>query len=175
MKKYKGTIDKLEKLVVSDPIYEKDVWCRYENNFSIPSECNFELTTTRDQYNDLFFSIKIFPKENIEFNDVILVDDNSLVHYHKSLDTKRYDIAIDTAHISFGINGIDEDFSLGITNDCNFGCVVEYSYKNKYLGLTIEGYFDSTVFENDDNLVSIIERQFLVQDLTEELDKDIDL
>ena len=59
MKKYKGTIDKLEKLVVSDPIYEKDVWCRYENNFSIPNECNFELTTTRDQYNDLFFSIKI--------------------------------------------------------------------------------------------------------------------
>lgn len=175
MKKYKGTIDKLEKLVVSDPIYEKDVWCRYENNFSIPNECNFELTTTRDQYNDLFFSIKIFPKENTEFNDVILVDDNSLVHYLKSLDTKRYDIGIDTAHISFGINDMDKGFSVGTTSDGMFGSVVEYSYKNKFLGITIEGYFDSIVFEKDINLINTIERQFLVNDLVEELDKDIDL
>lgn len=175
MKKYKGIIDKLEKLVVSDPFYEKDVWCRYENNFSLASECNFELTTMRDRYNDLFFSIKIFPKENTEFNDVILVDDNSLIHYHTSLDIKRFDVAIDTAHISFGINNMDKDFSISTINDGNFGCVVEYSYKNKFLGITIEGYFDSAVFDEDINLVNAIERQFLVKDLTEELDKDIDL
>ena len=30
--KYKGKIEKIKHIVVSDPAYDKDVWCRYENN-----------------------------------------------------------------------------------------------------------------------------------------------
>ena len=53
---------------------------------------------------------------------------------------------------------MDKSFSVGTTSDGMFGSVVEYSYKNKFLGITIEGYFDSIVFEKDINLMTIFSK-----------------
>lgn len=29
---YKGKIDNIDYIVISDPMYEKNIWCRYEKN-----------------------------------------------------------------------------------------------------------------------------------------------
>ena len=29
---YKGKIDHIDHIVISDPMYEKNIWCRYEKN-----------------------------------------------------------------------------------------------------------------------------------------------
>ena len=40
-RKYKGTIDRLDKIVISDPSYNEDVGCRYEKNFT--NKCNLDV------------------------------------------------------------------------------------------------------------------------------------
>ena len=47
--KYEGKIKELKQIIVSDPSYHKDVWCRYENDKVNMKNCNVELNIAEIQ------------------------------------------------------------------------------------------------------------------------------
>lgn len=48
--KYKGKIEKLNKLIVSDPSYGKDVWCRYQRSFKNKEDWNVNIFIEEQDY-----------------------------------------------------------------------------------------------------------------------------
>lgn len=108
--RYEGNINNLNKIVVSDPHYLQDVWCRYEKNLEksenwkvifLIKEVDEMQKYEGDEFNvkGLDFSILI-KKENCLSN---LLDIGKYT-YHKGTTFKKTEIGIDTAQVCMGTN-----------------------------------------------------------------------
>lgn len=108
--RYKGDIKNLNKIVISDPHYLQDVWCRYEKDFEKKNNWKviflIKEVDEMQEYNGTEFNIKgldfsiLIKKENSISN---LLDIGKYVHAKgiKMNDTK---IGIDTAQVCMGVN-----------------------------------------------------------------------
>lgn len=104
--KYRGRIESINNIVVSDPSYGKNVWCRYErnsiNDINWMVNLNIEHTETKlDDYvikgNE--FSVLLHKNEK----DCSL-DDEGTLRYLNNIEIKDYTIGMDSACVALGIN-----------------------------------------------------------------------
>lgn len=114
MLKKEAIVEKLEGIVISDPWYGKEVWCRYENgiyatNWKMEFESNVEHD---DEYNfdTIVFNVKLGKSEILS---KIKVNDNSF-SYPSSLDVKEYTIGMDTACFCIGSKKNYEKYGNGM-------------------------------------------------------------
>ena len=126
--RYKGDIKNLDKIVVSDPHYMPDVWCRYDRNFEKMDNWKViflikevdeiqEYEGTEFNVKGLDFSILI-KRENSISN---LLDIGKYVHA-KGVTMNDTEIGINTAQVCIGVNekAIEiNNFAKRINNNMN--------------------------------------------------------
>lgn len=163
--RYKGKIDYINHIVVSDPTYNKDVWCRYEKNDLDEKNWIVDLSIdlVREKVGDYIIKNYYFELllKKTEYDCELM--DGGKVTYSKRNKTNQYDIGIDTACISLGINEYAKEIvdskeeyqpecSLNTGADGMFGNVLE-GVKNKKINfILISGYFDESIIEEHDLL-----------------------
>ena len=125
--KYEGKIKELKQIIVSDPSYHKDVWCRYENDKVNMKNCNIELNIAEIQETipadevaeDMSDTLKSQVKDDLTIEGIefqMLISDgvpycnltrNGFTHSHW-VKLNDYTIGMDTACVSLGINEVAE-------------------------------------------------------------------
>lgn len=189
--KCSGKIKNINHIVISDPTYEKDVWCRYElDNLKEKNwHVDLDVYEVEDKYDD-------YTINGIEFNMVLQkvkglcrVDDDK-IKYLNGLDIKDYEIGMDTACVALGINNnakqiIDSqtewqpDCAIRTGTDGMFGSVTEGRKKDELAFLVITGYLSSDMDYDVDTLFDYLVDKFEITDLVKEetivVDKDREL
>lgn len=112
--KFKGVIKDLDKLVVTDPHYKSDVWCRYEKHFANKDNWNVEVLIKevdemmKYEGKDLHIQgidFAIMLKSNkLENADKYSIKDIQDYKYIKRMDFKDFEVGIDTAQVCLGAN-----------------------------------------------------------------------
>lgn len=108
--RYKGIINNLRKIVVSDPHYLQDVWCRYEKDLENPEKWKVIMLIREvdemQKYQGTEFNIK-----GLDFSILIkreksisnLLDIGKYTHSSGTI-LKNTEIGIDTAQVCMGVN-----------------------------------------------------------------------
>lgn len=178
--KFKGKINNIDHIVISDPSYGKGVWCRYEQE---------NLNET-----DWLVNINIFPVETkvekyyikgTEFSLLLQkdkedcsLDDEGTLSYMSDIELKDFTIGMDTACVALGINDNAKEIidcreewqpscAIRTGGDGTFGEVSEGIKNGKLRFLLITGYFEEE-FINENNLFEYLKDQFEIVDLVKE-------
>ena len=135
MLKKEAIIEELDGIVVSDPWYGKDVWCRYESdiqasNWKLEFECEIEHDNEYN-FDTVVFNVKLGKPEIIS---KIKMNDNGF-SYPSTLDIKEYTIGMDTACFCIGSKKNYEKYGNGMAiNTCTDGILGDvYEMKLKML------------------------------------------
>ncbi len=108
--RYKGIINNLTQLVVSDPHYEQDVWCRFEKKFEKSENWKvifiIKEVDEMQEYKGMKLNIK-----GLDFSILIkreksisnLLDIDKYIHA-KGIKMNNTKIGIDTAQVCMGVN-----------------------------------------------------------------------
>ena len=178
--KYKGKIEKIKHLVVTDPTYNENVWCRYENK-NIDCE-NSDITIYIDKIKTDIEDCEI---ETIDFsllisigNEECSITKNGCLKHLENTKLIKYNIGVDSACIAFGINEYankiisskDEwqpDCAIRTGADGLFGTVIEGKNENGLNFIYIEGYFDSDLITTNE-LLNYFKENFNIKKLTVE-------
>lgn len=178
--KFKGKIENINHIVVSDPSYKKDVCCRYEKEKLNEKDwiVDLDICPVEDKIENYYikgteFSLLIQKdKEDCEF------DDKGNFSYLNDIEIKDYKIAMDTACIALGINNNAKEIidSIGewqpscairTGTDGMFGEVSEGIRDGKLRFLLITGYFEEE-FINENELFEYLKEQFEIKYLVKE-------
>lgn len=189
--KYSGKIKNLNHIVISDPTYEKGVWCRYEiDNLKEKNwHVDLDIYEVEDKYDD-------YTINGIEFNMVLQkvkgicrVEDDK-IKYLSGLDTNDYEIGMDTACVALGINNNAKEIinsqaewqpscSIRTGTDGIFGSVTEGKKNNDLVFLVVTGYLSADMDYDVDTLFDYLVDKFEITDLVKEetivIDKDREL
>lgn len=167
--KYKGLIKELKHIIVSDPSYNKDVWCRYENDCLNNSDWISELEIQDDEE---LIDFKILLKKNA---DDCILEENGF--RYKADGLLEYQIGMDTACISIGANQQANEIiksrgtwqpsvALKTGTDGIFGDVIEGITDGETTFLVISGHFDKEMGYDIQDIVNYLEKQLDISDLT---------
>lgn len=183
--RYKGKIEKLDQIIVSDPIYGKDVDCRYErtningHNWNVNIEINdFSEKIDNIQLNGIEFFILL----NNPNKPTYLNEDGSF-RYQPDNKIKEIMIGMDTACIALGINNYANDIrdskgdwqpdnSLNTLTDGIFGYVKEGTKDNTIDFIWILGYLDEDTGYSINEILDYICTQFEVKNLYREINNE---
>lgn len=170
--RYKGIINNFTQLVVSDPHYERDVWCRYEKSIDKPETWNVEMLIKNvdemQEYKGQKFRVQgldftiLIKRKNI---DCDLLDIGEIAHTQGITLTKT-EIGIDTAQVCMGANekakeinvyakkinkeknsdkilsNYNPKFAIETMSDGTLGTVHEGIEDNEIKFIMINGFFD---------------------------------
>lgn len=174
---YKGKIEKLDNIVISDPCYEKNVWCRYERENI--KEKNWVVTIELEEEEE-----EIDGDEFKYINLNILLSKNEFISNLDDIEISKTSIGMDTACIAFGINEnadkiinsrieyeLQSNCSLPTASDGMFGEVTEFKKNDELKCIYIEGTFDGDILTPKEILDYVI-KQFEIVDLKKD---DVDL
>lgn len=177
---YSGNINKINQIIVSDPSYEKGVWCRYENENLSAKNWNFNIEIS--EYNERVEDLDL---RGIEFT-LLLSNPNIRcrltdkgVGYPKSKIVDKFTIGMDTACVSLGINDVADKIRseqeewqpstcLRTLTDGEFGTVFEGRNPNsgEVDFIAIMGYLDEDTGYSEEDLVKYFEKNFAVKNLS---------
>lgn len=199
--KGKGKIKNLEKIVISDPHYQSDVWCRFEKKldkvedwetqFIIRDyEDNIKINNKDVKLTGIEYSV-LFKRPNVKC-DLLDVEK---IRYEKDTELKKYEIGVDTAQVAFGVNdkadeiskfakdinsldmgelleNYNPDFAISTASDGKFGNVQEGIKDNETQFILLTGFFDDYAeVETIEELKDYFESQFKIEDIELEVEK----
>lgn len=185
---YKGVIEEINKVVVSDPSYGKDVWCRYEREITgprAPWRVQLAVNEVTDNYDGIIckgvdFAL-LLSSTSLSGNSCTLKEDGHSFSHFARLKMKETEIGMDTACVALGINEIADvinassnewqpSCSLKTLTDGLFGSVYEGSYNGGTHLLYVSGYLDEDAGYSVEDVVQYLTTAFKIKDL--ELVKD---
>ena len=176
---FTGIISKINHIIVSDPSYDKNVWCRYEND-----HFNANNWTADIQLQDV--------DETIEGYCITGTDIGIMLH-HPSVNARmeqdrirfpsiyklnKYTIGMDRACVSIGVNekaseianekdSSEYETALHTLTDGQFGTVYEGVDKDGNIGfIHISGYIDNDAGYTNSDIVNYITNNLQVTGLT---------
>ena len=185
--RYKGKIKELNHIVISDPSYDKDVWCRYEKDNLKEKNWNVDIDIhpTVDKIED--FTIK-----GTEFFLLLSKDkrlselrENGTIRYLSGLEIKETEIGMDTACVALGINGKADEIielrddwqpecSLNTLTDGLFGTVKEGILNDNHtVFIWLSGYLDEDTGYSIEEIVDYLQYQLNIVDLEKDKEKPI--
>lgn len=186
---YKGQIEKINKVVISDPSYKEGVWCRYESKsfpkMEGPWNVQLAINNYTEDYGDFVakgveFSMML--TSSIFSNDNFKLDENGKqFSYLPFVKLKETEIGLDTACVALGANEYADEIKscvddwqpscgLKTLTDGTFGAVQEGTYDGKVHMLFFNGYFDEDTGYSIEDIVNYLSTNFEIKDL--ELVKD---
>lgn len=187
--KYSGKIKNLNHIVISDPTYEKDVWCRYEiDNLKEKNwHVDLDIYEVEEKIGDYNITGIEFCMVLQKIKGLCKVEDDK-IKYLSGLETKDYEIGMDTACVALGINDKAKRIinsqaewqpscSIRTGTDGMFGSVTEGKKNNDLVFLVITGYLSSDMDYDIDDLTNYLIDKFEITDLVKEIiiDKDREL
>lgn len=178
--KFKGKIKNINHIVVSDPSYKKDVWCRYEKEKLNEKDwiVDLDIWPVEDKIENYYIKgteFSLLLKKNAE--DCSL-DDEGTLSYMGDIKLNDYKIAMDTACIALGINNKAKEIidskdewqpycAIKTGGDGYFGEVSEGIKDGNLQFILIAGYFEEDAI-NQNNLFEYLKNQFEITDLVKE-------
>lgn len=173
--KYLGKVDKINLIVVSDPMYGKNVKYRYENNQINVSNWLCELNLTDG---DMIGIDLLLKKED----EKCTIEDGS-INYLSDIKINKYKIAMDSACIALGINDKADEIinshdewqpncALKTGMDGFFGEVQEGRRDNKLVFLLVYGYINGDLFYDTSDILDYLNEQFEIKGLVPEREID---
>lgn len=178
--KCKGKIDNINHIVISDPIYDENVWCRYEKNNLKEKDwiVNLDICSTEtktDDYNIKGVEFLLLIKKN-EYDCEI--DEDGNLSYLKDIELKDYTIGMDSACVALGLNDNAKEIinskdewqplcAIRTGTDGTFGDVSEGIKDGKLCFLFVTGYIDEE-FINQNELFDYLVNQFQIKELIKE-------
>lgn len=182
--KYNGKIKEVNHIVISDPSYGQDVSCRYDKNEINGKNWNVNISISE-------ISVPMFDEINlqgIQFfvllskeNEIKELDDNGSFAFHKRNKINDYEIGIDTACVSIGLNEFaDEinnsgelyltDMSLNTLSDGMFGTVKEGINNGEVNFVWISGFLDEDTGYSIEDIIRYLEYQLKIENLELEIE-----
>lgn len=177
---YKGKIDHIDHIVISDPMYEKNIWCRYEKNDVNAKNWVVNLDihpmeVEKDNYdvNCNEFSL-LLKKEDKTCN----IGENDTLIYSKDIKLNDYTIGMDSACVALGINDKAKEIidskeewqpscAIRTGGDGTFGTVFEGKKDDELQFLLIMGYIEDELM-NQNELFDYLISQFEIKELVKE-------
>ncbi|MGN0524160.1 MAG: hypothetical protein ACI4IG_07790 [Eubacterium sp.] len=183
---YTGKIKSIDQIIVSDPSYEKGIWCRYEN----------DNVNAKDWIVDIFIQEC---NENVEGHNIRGIDlqmmlrdpsitariNDDSITYPKEFNINEFTIGMDTASVSIGTDKKAEEIrnergswncntALNTLTDGEFGCVFEgVSEKSGQVGfIYISGYLDDDTGYSFDDVLKYLTENLQIEGLTKNISKD---
>jgi hypothetical protein len=182
--KYVGSIDKIEKIIVSDPDYDQDVTGRFEKNYDNIKDWKVEICINdledifcygkeKIKYKGIEFSILL---KNPELKELTLDMYNNTKNIPKGLKIINTDIFLDTACVAMGINNNAKSIlgnkdvwqpscALKTLADGQFGGVIEAKNGEKTEFIKIDGFLDEDTDYNIDDIIEYLNYMFEIKDL----------
>ena len=181
--RYKGKIENLNHIIISDPSYDESVTCRYENNNLKEKDwyVDIDIKPTVDEIEDLtikgteFF---LFLSKDRRLSEL---RENGAIRYLSGIELKETEIGMDTACIALGVNERADEIielrdewqpecSLNTLTDGFFGTVKAGVDKiNNPVFIWISGYLDEAAGYSIEEIVDYLQYQLNIT----ELEKDI--
>jgi len=178
--KFKGKIENINHIVISDPTYKEDVWCRYEKNNLKEKDwiVNLDIYPTETKIDNYYIKgtefLLLIQKDEKDCS----LDDDGTLSYLKNIELKDYTIGMDSACIALGINeqakeiiDLQEEWqpscAIRTGTDGTFGEVSEGIKDGRLCFLLITGYFEED-FINQNDLFEYLKSQFNIKDLVKE-------
>ena len=185
--RYKGKIKELNHIVISDPSYDKDVWCRYEKDNLKEKNWNVDIDIhpTVDKIED--FTIKgteffLFLSKDKRLGEL---RENGTIRYLSGLEIKETEIGMDTACVALGINEKADEIielrddwqpecSLNTLTDGIFGTVKEGKLNDNHtVFIWLSGYLDEDTGYSIEEIVDYLQYQLNIVDLEKDKEKPI--
>lgn len=182
--RYRGRIKELNHIVVSDPTYDKDVWCRYEKsninekNWGVDIDIHPVETPINDEISIKGTEFYVFLYKD---KKICELREEGTIRYFKGIELKETDIGMDTACVALGVNDKAKEindsqddwkpeFALNTLTDGIFGTVKEGVTKgNQTMFIWISGYLDEDTGYTMDEIIEYLKEQLNIA----ELEKDI--
>lgn len=184
--RYKGKINELNHIIISDPSYDESVTCRYEKtnlkekNWLI----DIDIKPVEDKIENLtikgteFFLFLCKDKKLGELRE------NGTISYLRGITLNEIDIGIDTACVALGINekaneivSARDDWqpecSLKTLSDGIFGTVKEGKIGENVVFIWLSGYLCEDTDYSIDEIVDYIEHQLNIVELQKDASKSI--
>ena len=172
--KYKGKIEKLDHIVLSDPSYDKDVLCRYEKDNINGRNWLVNLEIAPDGVDNVFVM-------TLRKNNNFLIR-NSQMLVPAETEINKYALGMDTACMAMGINAIAQeinscrddwqpDCAIKTGADGLFGEVHEGLLGDELQFLVIDGIVDSG-FCSEEELLEDLTNNFEIKDLEKDIEQD---
>lgn len=171
-----GIIKHINNIVVSDPLYGKEVSCRYEKNNLNKKNwlADLDIYKTEDKIGKYYIKGVAFNLIIQKNKSVCNIDKDGTLTFPQNIKVRKYDIGMDSACIALGINEkakiISESkeyqpsFSLKTGTDGSFGEVYEGLKDEEVVFLVLNGYFEED-FMNENDLFDYIKNQFELTNL----------
>lgn len=177
---FTGKIKEINHIVISDPDYDKNVWCRYEKenlkekNWSV----YLDVYSVEEQIGDLFEKGTEFIMLLQKYKKDCKITDEGNLRSLSNIETKEYKIGMDSACVALGINDKADyiinsknewqpDCAINTGTDGVFGNVVEGTKDGSLRFLLITGYVNE-VYMNCNNLFDYLKNQFDIKELVKE-------
>lgn len=182
--RYKGKIKDLNYIVISDPTYKKDVWCRYEKNNI--NEKNWKVDIDIHPVEDKFEEITI---KGTEFflciyrnSKVCQLENEGTIKTLKGVKISETEIGMDTACVALGINDKAKDIiesqkewqpecSLNTLTDGIFGTVKEGKMGNNIVFIWVSGYLCEDTGYSMDDIIDYLQYQLNITELEKDLQR----
>lgn len=184
--RYRGRIEKLNKIIISDPSYGEDVGCRYERSNLNEKEWKIEIAINdfEHKYEDgiTVKGIDFYILMSKDRERCILNDDGSFRYLSKNK-INETEIGVDTACISIGINefadkikdSIEEwqpEFALSTLTDGLFGKVKEGITNDNINFIWFNGFLDEDTGYTKENILEYLTEQMQIKEIHEVIEKD---
>lgn len=180
--RYKGKIEDLNHIIISDPSYDETVTCRYEKNNLREKNwlVDIDIKPTVDEIEGMKF-------KGIEFYLFLYKDkrlselkENGTIRYLNSIKMNEIEIGMDTACVSLGINEKAEEIielrdewqpecSLNTLTDGIFGNVKEGKMFEHPVFIWLSGYLSEDTGYSIEEIVDYLTEQLNIKELKKEI------
>lgn len=173
---FRGICKNVDRIVVSDPSYGEDVWCRYESKNINGKDWRVQgyILDCSDEFDGFavngveFFVGLSAPGEHLDLHE-----DGTFSHYERT-SVKDFVIGMDTACVGFGLNEVADEIKasrdewqpgccLRTLTDGEFGSVYEGRFNGEVKFVVISGFLDEDTGYSKEDVLNYIASAFNVE------------
>lgn len=184
--RYKGKIEDLNHIIISDPSYDEKVTCRYERKNLKEKNwlVDIDIRPTVEEIEGITLKGTEFYLFLYKDKRICELKENGTIRYLSSIKIDETEIGMDTACVTLGINEKAKEItelrnewqpegSLNTLTDGFFGTVKEGKMLEKTVFIWLSGYLDEDTGYTIDEIVDYLKDQLNITELKKEIDNPI--
>ena len=180
--KYKGKIENLEHIIISDPSYDENVTCRYERKNLKEKDwlVDIDIRQTVEEIEGLTVKGTEFYLFLCKDKRFCELKENGTIRYLNAIKINETEIGMDTACVALGINEKAKEIielrdswqpecSLNTLTDGFFGTVKEGNMLEHPVFIWLSGYLDEDTGYSIEEIIDYLKDQLNITELKKEI------